>query len=123
MVQYYRTGYDASSGALSDATRHCVLVQLGRADASITDLAERFRMTPAWTKPDLLKRWCAPKSFGPSFLACEADVRTGGKYRFVSGRAASEQSMEFFGRCVEVTPHSRLQLDELLATLGAVGRL
>lgn len=32
----------------------------------------------AWTKPDLLKRWWAPKSFGVSFLSCEADVRTGG---------------------------------------------
>ena len=62
----------------------------------------------AWTKPGLLKRWWAPKSFGISFLSCEADVRTGGKYRFVFGHAASEQPMEFFGRYIEVTPHSRL---------------
>ena len=45
MVQYIRTGFDASFAALSDATRRGVLEQLGRADASITDLAERFRMT------------------------------------------------------------------------------
>ena len=45
MVQYYRTGFDASFAALSDATRRGVLEQLGRADASITDLAERFHMT------------------------------------------------------------------------------
>ena len=37
----------------------------------------------AWTKPELLKRWWAPKSFGVSFLSCEADVRPGGTYRFV----------------------------------------
>ena len=45
MVQYYRTGFDASFAALSDATRRGVLEQLGRADASITDLAEKFHMT------------------------------------------------------------------------------
>ena len=62
----------------------------------------------AWTKPELLKRWWAPKSFGVSFLSCEADVRTGGTYRFVFGHAASERPMEFFGRYLEVTPNSRL---------------
>ena len=36
---------DASFAALSDATRRGVLKQLGRADSSITDLAERFHMT------------------------------------------------------------------------------
>jgi DNA-binding transcriptional ArsR family regulator len=45
MVQYSRSRLDASFAALSDATRRGVLEQLGRADASITDLAERFHMT------------------------------------------------------------------------------
>ena len=45
MVQYTQTHFDASFAALSDVTRRGVLEQLGRADASITDLAERFRMT------------------------------------------------------------------------------
>ena len=45
MVQYARASFDASFAALSDATRRGVLEQLGRADASITDLAEKFRMT------------------------------------------------------------------------------
>jgi len=45
MVQYYRARLDASFAALADATRRGVLEQLGRADASITDLAEKFRMT------------------------------------------------------------------------------
>src|SRR5262245_11511399 len=62
----------------------------------------------AWTTPELLKRWWAPKSFGVSFVDCEADVRTGGTYRFVFSHPASEQPMEFFGRYIEVTPHSRL---------------
>jgi DNA-binding transcriptional ArsR family regulator len=45
MVQYALVHVDASFAALSDATRRGVLEQLGRADASITDLAERFHMT------------------------------------------------------------------------------
>src|SRR5512136_2627092 len=45
MVQHPRTGFDASFAALSDTTRRGVLEQLGRADASITDLAEKFHMT------------------------------------------------------------------------------
>jgi DNA-binding transcriptional ArsR family regulator len=45
MVQYSRARLDASFAALSDTTRRGVLEQLGRADASITDLAERFDMT------------------------------------------------------------------------------
>ncbi|MHB0953644.1 MAG: SRPBCC family protein [Allorhizobium sp.] len=62
----------------------------------------------AWTKPELLMRWWAPKSFGITFLSCEADVRTGGTYRFVFGHPASDQPMAFFGRYIEVTPHTRL---------------
>ncbi|HTB90127.1 MAG TPA: helix-turn-helix domain-containing protein [Steroidobacteraceae bacterium] len=45
MVQYSQTNFDASFAALSDATRRGVLEQLGLADASITDLAEKFHMT------------------------------------------------------------------------------
>jgi DNA-binding transcriptional ArsR family regulator len=45
MVQYSGSRLDASFAALSHATRRGVLAQLGRADASITDLAERFHMT------------------------------------------------------------------------------
>ena len=45
MVQYSGPRLDASFAALSDATRRGVLEQLGRADASITDLAEKFHMT------------------------------------------------------------------------------
>jgi uncharacterized protein YndB with AHSA1/START domain len=61
----------------------------------------------AWTKPELLKRWWAPKSTGVSLLSCEADVRVGGRYRFEFGHEASKP-MAFFGRYIEVTPHARL---------------
>src|SRR3954471_15224492 len=45
MVQYTQARLDDSFAALSDATRRGVLEQLGRADASITELAEKFHMT------------------------------------------------------------------------------
>jgi len=60
----------------------------------------------AWTNPDLFKRWWVPKSCGLSLLSCELDVRVGGRYRLVFGHGDS--TMEFFGRYLEVTPHSRL---------------
>ena len=45
MVQYSQARFDASFAALSDATRRGVLEQLGRGDASITVLADKFHMT------------------------------------------------------------------------------
>ena len=45
MVQYAGASFDASFAAISDATRRGVLEQLGRADASISALAEKFHMT------------------------------------------------------------------------------
>ena len=62
----------------------------------------------AWSRPELLQRWWTPPSFGISFVSCEADVRTGGTYRFVFSHPAAEQPMAFFGRYIEVTPHSRI---------------
>src|SRR5690349_25049641 len=45
MVQYANAHLDDSFAALADVTRRGVLEQLGRAEASITDLAEKFDMT------------------------------------------------------------------------------
>jgi uncharacterized protein YndB with AHSA1/START domain len=61
----------------------------------------------AWTRPELLKRWWAPKSTGLTLLSCETDVRVGGRYRLEFGHEGSK-AMTFFGRYIEVTPHSRL---------------
>jgi uncharacterized protein YndB with AHSA1/START domain len=58
----------------------------------------------AWTKPELFKRWWAPKSMGMSLLSCEMDVRVGGKYRL----EFEPDAMAFFGTYLEVTPHSLL---------------
>src|SRR3954469_20197189 len=62
----------------------------------------------AWTKPELMRRWWVPKSLGVTLLACEMDVRTGGSYRFVFPHPSAPEGMAFFGRYLEVSPHSRL---------------
>jgi uncharacterized protein YndB with AHSA1/START domain len=62
----------------------------------------------AWTRPELFKRWWVPKSTGMSLLSCEMDVRVGGTYRLVFRHDAFPEPMAFFGRYLEVTPHSRL---------------
>jgi uncharacterized protein YndB with AHSA1/START domain len=62
----------------------------------------------AWTKPELFRQWWVPKSCGLSLLSCEMDVRVGGRYRLVFSHPAAPKPMEFFGRYLEVTPHSRL---------------
>lgn len=77
----------------------------------------------AWTKPELLKRWWTPKSFGISFVSCEVDARTGGTYRFVFSHAAFEQPMAFFGRYVEVTPYSRIVWTNEESAEGALSTL
>ncbi|HYD28344.1 SRPBCC family protein [Brevundimonas sp.] len=61
----------------------------------------------AWTKPELMKRWWAPRSLGVPLRSCEMDVRTGGSYRLEFGHEGAE-SMAFVGRYLEVVPASRL---------------
>ena len=62
----------------------------------------------AWTRPELIMRWWTPKSFGITFISCEADVRPGGTYRFVFGHPSFDQPMAFVGRYLEVDPPRRL---------------
>ena len=62
----------------------------------------------AWSTPELIMRWWTPKSFGITFVSCEADVRTGGTYRYVFSHPDFDEPMAFFGTYVEVTPHSRI---------------
>jgi uncharacterized protein YndB with AHSA1/START domain len=59
----------------------------------------------AFSKPELFERWWVPKSSGFSLLSCEMDVRVGGTYRLVF---EGSPPMAFFGRYIDVTPHSRL---------------
>jgi len=61
----------------------------------------------AWTKPELMTLWWAPKSTGVPLLSCEMDVRVGGGYRLAFGQDAAS-SFSFFGKYLEVEPPSRL---------------
>src|ERR1041385_3003489 len=60
----------------------------------------------AWTRAELFQRWWVPKSVGLTLLSCELDVRVGGGYRLVFRHG--DATMAFFGKYLEVTPHSRL---------------
>lgn len=61
----------------------------------------------AWTKPELVSRWWAPKSRGVSVLECTAEVKPGGAYRYVIGRGAAER-FAFSGKYLEIDPAKRL---------------
>jgi uncharacterized protein YndB with AHSA1/START domain len=61
----------------------------------------------AWTTPELFRRWWVPKSMPLALLSYEAEFRVGGGYRLVFD-VDGTNTMAFFGRYLEVTPHSRL---------------
>ena len=76
----------------------------------------------AWTKPELLKRWWAPKSFGVSLFECEQDLRVGGAYRLAFGRDPTNPEV-FSGRYVEVKPPSRLVLTQVYERRSDAGEV
>ena len=61
----------------------------------------------AFTRPELVRRWWAPKSLGVSIVDCDAAVRAGGHYRYVLN-VRDRQQIAFSGTYLEVTPPSRL---------------
>ena len=77
----------------------------------------------AWTQPDLVRRWWAPRSRGVSVVGCDASVSVGGGYRYVL-RLDRGGEFAFSGRYTEVTPHTRLvytQVFEPKASGGNAG--
>jgi uncharacterized protein YndB with AHSA1/START domain len=74
----------------------------------------------AWTKPELLKRWWAPKSFGVSLFECEQNLRVGGAYRFAFGRDPKNPEV-FSGRYLGVDPPARLVLTQIYERMAHVG--
>jgi uncharacterized protein YndB with AHSA1/START domain len=76
----------------------------------------------AWTRPELLKRWWAPKSFGVSLFECESDLRVGGTYRYAFGRDPKNPEV-FSGRYLEVNPPSRLVLTQLYERMSEAGEV
>jgi uncharacterized protein YndB with AHSA1/START domain len=76
----------------------------------------------AWTKPELLARWWAPKGRGVTLFQCESDVRVGGKYRYVFGRDP-KNPMVFSGTYTEVDRPSRLVWTQILESMRAAGEV
>ena len=76
----------------------------------------------AWTRPELLKRWWAPKSFGVSLFECESDLRVGGTYRYAFGRDPKNPEV-FSGRYAEVNPPSRLVFTQLYERMSEAGEV
>jgi uncharacterized protein YndB with AHSA1/START domain len=74
----------------------------------------------AWTRPDLLERWWAPRSLGVTLFSCEADVRVGGAYRYVFGHDASH-AMAFSGVYKEVDRPSRLVATQIFEQMRSAG--
>jgi uncharacterized protein YndB with AHSA1/START domain len=84
-----------------------------------------FRARPrtvfdAMTKPELVRRWWAPRSLGVVLFDCEADVRVGGSYRYTFGRPG-EPPMAFSGTYVEVAPGARLVYTQIFEPMRAAG--
>lgn len=84
-----------------------------------------FRASPAivfdaMTRPELLRRWWAPRSLGVVLHECEAEVRVGGRYRYVFGKAGAP-AMAFSGVYREVVPGRRLVYTQLFEPMPEAG--
>jgi uncharacterized protein YndB with AHSA1/START domain len=71
----------------------------------------------AWTRPELVRRWWAPGSRDVAVVSCDAEVRVGGRYRYVL-RHGSHGVFAFTGTYREVTPHTRLVYTEMFEPDG-----
>ncbi|HEY1552008.1 MAG TPA: SRPBCC family protein [Kofleriaceae bacterium] len=74
----------------------------------------------AFTKPEHMKRWWAPKAFGAIMYDCEIDLRVGGKYRYVFGKAG-EPKMAFTGEFTEVVPNAKIVATQLFEQMPQAG--
>jgi uncharacterized protein YndB with AHSA1/START domain len=70
----------------------------------------------AWTRPELVRRWWAPKSHRVSVVSLEADVRVGGRYRYVL-RKEEGAELAFSGTYTEVTPPTRLVYTQIFESV------
>lgn len=74
-------------------------------------ITRSFRAPPrlvfqAWTQPEFVRRWWAPKSRGVEIVECTAQVEVGGRYRYLLRHGDAE--FGFSGRYTEISPPRRL---------------
>jgi uncharacterized protein YndB with AHSA1/START domain len=72
----------------------------------------------AWTRPELVRRWWAPQSHGASVESCDADLRAGGRYRYVVSVDRGFK-FAFTGTYREVRPPDRLVYTEIFEPKAA----
>jgi len=99
--------------------------QVERASERELVLRRVFRARPqtvfdAMTRPELIRRWWAPRSLGVVLHDCQADVRVGGRYRYVFGRPG-EPPMAFSGVYTEVVPGARVVYTQIFEAMPAAG--
>ena len=74
----------------------------------------------AYTKPEFVRRWWAPKSLGVTIVSCDADVTVGGNYRYVL-KPRDGHEFAFSGKYTEVTPHSRVAYTQIFEPMADGG--
>lgn len=79
------------------------------------------RVYDAWTKPELVRRWWAPAALGMEMVECQADLRVGGRYRYVVRGPQGE--LAFSGNYTELSPPSRLLYTHVFEPMAAAGEL
>jgi uncharacterized protein YndB with AHSA1/START domain len=99
--------------------------QVERASERELILRRTFRAPPgtlfdAMTKPELLRRWWAPRSLGVELIGCEADVRVGGSYRYTFGKPG-KPAMAFSGVYREVVHGARLVYTQIFEPMREAG--
>ena len=99
--------------------------QVERASERELILRRFFRARPqtvfdAMTRPELLRRWWAPRSLGVVLISCDAELRVGGTYRYVFGRPG-EPPMAFSGVYREIVPGARLVYTQIFEPMPHTG--
>ena len=93
-------------------------------DAAIL-ITRRFDAPPeavfqAWTDPEIVKLWWAPHALGMSMASCEAEVRVGGRYRYVL-RTPDGETIAFSGEYRQIEPARRLVYTQILEPMAHAG--
>jgi uncharacterized protein YndB with AHSA1/START domain len=99
--------------------------QVERASERELILRRVFRARPrtvfdAMTRPELVKRWWAPRSLGVVLFAYEAEIRVGGSYRYTFGHPG-QPPMAFSGVYKEVVPGARLVYTQIFEPMRDAG--